>query len=500
MEPKIAIAQLYSNEAHRLKKLGKLKAAQQLYQQAIQIEPQDYSNYYCLGKLSFNLGELERAKEYLNKAKKLAPQEGKIYYQLGKIWQQEKQFDRAIAYYQQAVELSPNNDNFYFTLGELLFKSGRLTEAKQNLLKATAINHQLFWGYYYLGLIERQQGKYKAALDFFCQAIALEPENNQGYWGFQYTPVADSLLPELIDFYQQLISANPTVHLAWGNLGDLLSQQGQIDAAKCCYQTSCYHQVTQQHPHLIHLNWQSKKVKPPDFIIVGASKCGTSSLFQYLNYHPQILLPHKKEINYFTPEKLELGLEWYYSHFPAITDCPDLITGEASPAYFNNPYARDNISQLSGTKIIILLRNPVDRVISWYYHNIKCGQEKRELSAVVATEMATAKATPIEKIDYSIDYIADSIYLNKIRKWLAIIPAEKILIVQTEELSSYPAKIMEQVFNFLELPNYQTIEYFKHNQGHYESSKHSEVIKTMADFFAPYNQQLEELLNKKFNW
>lgn len=500
MDLKLAVAKLYSNEAEKLQNAGQLKAAIALYHYAVKIKPDDYLNYYSLGLVTIRLGQLEQAKGYLEKSIELAPEQGDSYYQLAKIFQQQGEFERAISAYQEAIKFTDNNDNFYFDLGELLFKRQRLTEAEANLQRAVSINNKLFWGYYYLGLIKRQQGKNQSALNFFCQTIKIEPENSQGYWGFQYTQVDDFLLPELIKFYQQIIAEYPSVSLAWGNLGDLLSQQGKIEAASCCYQTSCYHQITNENPHLIDLNWQPKKIKPPDFIVVGASKCGTSSLFQYLNYHPQILLPHKKEINYFTPEKLEMGLDWYYSHFPAIADYEDLITGEASPAYFNNPYARENISKLSGVKIIILLRNPVTRVISWYYHNIKCGRENRELSAVIESEIATARATSATKIDYSLDYIADSIYVGKVRKWLEIIPQENILIVQTEELARHPAITMEQVFDFLALPNYQSIEYIKHNKGYYESEKHSDLIKTMGNFFMPYNQQLEELLDRQFNW
>ena len=500
MEINLAIARLYSKQAQELTSKGKLIAAEKLYQQAIAIEPEDFDNYYLLGLLKSKLGKLELAEAYLKTAQTLAPKIGKISNQLGKICQEQQQTEQAIAHYHQAIALEADNDKFHFNLGEILFKNSDYVSAESSFRQAVEINDQLFWGYYYLGLIKRQQNDSAAALDFFCQCIQLEPYNQQGYYAFQYTPVADEVLSKLITFYQQITAKHPTAYLAWGNLGDLWTQRGQLKQARSCYQTGCYQQVTTNNPHLVELEWQPPKQQPPDFIIVGASKCATSSLFHYLDCHPQILLPHKKELNYFTPANIDLGQEWYYAHFPAIADYPQLITGEASPAYFNSPCARDQISQLSGVKIIILLRNPVDRVISWYYHNLKCGREHRQLSEVIATEIIRIEASAPAQIESSLDYIADSIYVNKIRKWLEIIPADKILILQTEALSRQPAKIMEQVFNFLELPNFEAIEYTQHNRGYYQLTEHSAAIAAMTEFFAPYNQQLAELLTRQFDW
>lgn len=501
MELNTAIAKLYSNQAQKLQQGGKLEAAAQIYRQAITIKPDDYSNYYHLALLMRQLDQLETSKQLLQQAIALEPSQAIIHYELGNIWLQQKQLESAINCYHQAVVIEPQSDRFYFALGEALFKNHQLPLAATNLQQAIALNPQNLWAYYYLGLIERQQNHHQQAIAYFQQVIILDPHNHQGYWALQYTAVPEAQLGSLSDFYQRIIAQHPEIYLAWGNLGDLLSQQGQIPEAICCYQTSCYYRVITAVPHLANLNWQVKKEQPPDFIIVGASKCGTSSLFQYLNEHPQILLPHKKELNFFTPQNIERGLEWYYAHFPAITDYEGLITGEASPAYFNNPAAREHISQLpKKLKIIILLRNPIERVISWYYHNIKCGQEHRSLIEVITTEIKQVKATSPEKIDYSCDYVADSIYLNKIKKWLHIIPEDQILIIPTEALASKPEITMKQIFDFLQLPDYTAIEYFRHNQGFYNTESHHQIINTLSDFFTPYNQQLETLLGRKFNW
>ena len=155
MELKLAVAQLYRDRAQQLESKGNLIAAQELYQQAIEINRDDYYNYYLLGRLNIRQNELERAKNNLRSAQKLDPNQGYIYYQLGKIWQQQQQYDRAIACYNRTIECDRHNDKFYFTLGELLFRRSRLSEAETNLQQAVKINCKSFWGYYFLGLIKR---------------------------------------------------------------------------------------------------------------------------------------------------------------------------------------------------------------------------------------------------------------------------------------------------------------------------------------------------------
>jgi hypothetical protein len=288
--------------------------------------------------------------------------------------------------------------------------------------------------------------------------------------------------------------------LLWGNLGDALTQKGQLNQAISCYQTCCYCNAIATNPSLANLNWKLKKEKGPDFIIIGAAKCGTSSLFKYLSEHPQILPPHKKELNFFTPENFNKGINWYLSQFPAIADEPDFLTGEASPAYFNSPIAIENIPKLfPETKIILLLRNPVDRAISLYYHNVKCGYETRDINEVLQAEIQQREKLSEENLQGQIGHIFDGIYTNKVEKWMNVIAPEKFLIVQTEDLSSNSAKTVNQVFRFLGLHQYQAADYFRYNAGNYYLVDKG-IKKQLAEIFAPYNQRLEEFLERKFNW
>jgi hypothetical protein len=115
----------------------------------------------------------------------------------------------------------------------------------------------------------------------------------------------------------------------------------------------------------------------PNFIIIGAQRCGTTSLYNYLTRHPSILPARVKEVHYFDYKSYR-GLLWYKANFPMLTHKlkryikqKTIITGEASPFYLYHPHAFKRIAQvLPNIKLIVILRNPVDRALSHYIHEV----------------------------------------------------------------------------------------------------------------------------------
>src|SRR5438552_2173012 len=97
----------------------------------------------------------------------------------------------------------------------------------------------------------------------------------------------------------------------------------------------------------------------PQFIIIGAQRCGTTSLYNYLIKHADVMPAATKEIHFFDLNYRK-GIDWYYSQFP--DHYHGRITGEASPYYLFHPHVAGRIkAALPGVKLIVLLRNPTDR-------------------------------------------------------------------------------------------------------------------------------------------
>ena len=127
----------------------------------------------------------------------------------------------------------------------------------------------------------------------------------------------------------------------------------------------------------------AKKRILPSFIIIGAQRCGTTSLYDYLSHHPQIIPSPVKELFYFD-DYYTRPIEWYKSFFPTKKEQEKLerdlvasvITGEASPSYFFHPYAAKRIKEtLPQIKLILVLRDPIERAYSHYTHIKRVNRE-----------------------------------------------------------------------------------------------------------------------------
>ena len=495
------------------------------YQEALKLNDNAPWGYLNWAKVLVELQQWESAKDATLKALKLKPDLWDAYHHLGKILQHKHQWQLAIAAYQNVIKLNPQFMHAYMRLAEVYqqleqydLAIGCYDYVIQNTTAKSPVQEQAIASYqttldihpsptaqqyFQLGQIYRATSRFPKAIVAYQQAIQLDPQFQQPYISIQYTPIGEKQLNELIDFYRQLIGEKPNIPLAWGNLGDALSQQNQIAEAIDCYRTSCYQRVINLYPQLSNLDWQKPKQNAPDFIIAGASKCGTSSLHSYLNYHPQILLSHKKELDFFW-KNFDKGVAWYLAHFPTVCDRDDLITGEATPNYLRFPVVAERIKQTCPhTKLIILLRNPADRAISWHYHKINTGLTTGSLKDAIAKEikhLATLDETQLMSGGYRpIDNIFSSLYYYQLKAWMKYLPREQFLILKSEDFYNNTPIIMEQVYDFLGVTPQQLPEYSKINVGSYQEVD-SEIRQTLTAYLKPYNRQLEEFLNLEFNW
>jgi hypothetical protein len=177
----------------------------------------------------------------------------------------------------------------------------------------------------------------------------------------------------------------------------------------------------------------------PNLIIIGAMKCGTTTLHHHLNLHPQILMSREKELDFFVSKrKWERGIEWYKSHFVGEAK----IYGESSPNYTNYPcwtgVPEKMYSIVPEAKLIYILRDPIERIISNYIHQYAARKESQPLNKALS--------------DYDNNvYISRSKYYTQLEQYLQYFPETNILVITLEDLSSQPHKTMENVLDFLGL-------------------------------------------------
>ncbi|MBE9040822.1 sulfotransferase domain-containing protein [Oscillatoriales cyanobacterium LEGE 11467] len=245
----------------------------------------------------------------------------------------------------------------------------------------------------------------------------------------------------------------------------------------------------------------------PDFLIIGAQKCGTTSLYCYLAQHPQIITVPHKEVHFFDLN-YDRGLDWYGAHFPP-SGLPGAIAGEASPYYLFHPQVPARVYQhFPQIKLIVLLRNPVDRALSQYHHEVKLGFEQLPLEEAIAREPERLQGE-VEKLStdptyYSYNhqhytYLSRGRYLEQLQRWRIYFPPEQFLILKTEDLHDRPDETLARVLAFLQLPIVDLPTYLSYNAGSYPRAIES-VKQDLTDYFREPNQQLWKYLQQDFDW
>ena len=190
---------------------------------------------------------------------------------------------------------------------------------------------------------------------------------------------------------------------------------------------------------VIHKSQQKESHALPNLIVIGAMKCATTSLHYYLGLHPEISMSQEKELNFFIREgNWHRGIEWYRSNFAGEAK----ICGESSPNYANYPFSRgvpERIySCIPEAKLIYVVRNPIDRIVSHYVHQYAADREDRTLSDA----LANLDGNP---------HVCRSKYAMQLEQYLDYFHQSNILIIAQEDLQNRREETLRKVFRFLEV-------------------------------------------------
>ena len=256
----------------------------------------------------------------------------------------------------------------------------------------------------------------------------------------------------------------------------------------------------------------------PDFMIIGAQKCGTTFLYRLLNRHPYIVLSSRKEVHYFdnVGNNLRYGMNWYRSHFPThfyryYQRCfgRNFITGEASPYYIFHPSVPERVFQkVPKVKLIALLRDPVARAYSHYHHNVRNGFEQLTFEQAIGREeerlereeerlKADTSYYSYNHVNYS--YLSRGIYLRQLINWRRYFSEEQMLLIRSEDFFSNPAQIYSKILAFLGLPEWDIDEYSGSNSNGYPDMD-PDTEKRLIVYFHPHNEKLYEFMGVDFGW
>ncbi|MEB3279609.1 MAG: sulfotransferase domain-containing protein [Lyngbya sp.] len=254
---------------------------------------------------------------------------------------------------------------------------------------------------------------------------------------------------------------------------------------------------------------------PPDFLIIGVQRAGTTSLYEYLTQHSQVVVTRNwKETYYFdVPENYSQGFKWYLGNFPSKFKKGNKLTFEASPSYIYHQNIPQRIKHdLGDIKMIALLRNPVDRAYSaWQmYHSysynphqhLRNRADERSFFEAIQQELNPE----LNQAKYPYNYLNRGKYVEQLENYYTYFNREKILLLSFDDFCQNLESVLNQVCNFLEidsfsLPQIEKFRQEKHAAAPYKTNpQDNEVMAKLQDYFLPFNERLYNLVNRDYGW
>lgn len=270
----------------------------------------------------------------------------------------------------------------------------------------------------------------------------------------------------------------------------------------------------------------------PDFLIIGAQKAGTSSLESFLGRHPQINRAKRKEVGFFSRDRVySRGPRWYARQFP-FRRSPGVRLFEATPAYLYYPFVAERILDFNPRiKLIIVLRNPVERAFSAWnmFRQIHADPAIRDRTIEQYLEDANPESRdPIQELLERTQFpdfhscVADEIhalrtgaplalepsfvrrglYCEQVERFHRLFPRENILILESDELKRHRVEALNRVLSFLGLAPIDWAQASLQDQHvrPYDSPMAEPTRQLLQEFFEEPNARLYSALKRTFDW
>ena len=236
----------------------------------------------------------------------------------------------------------------------------------------------------------------------------------------------------------------------------------------------------------------------PSFLILGAQKGGTTTLYDALCQHPHVARAVIKEVHFFN-DHWARGENWYRAHFPYSRPGDIRITGEATPEYLDHPEAPARVkSLLPDAKFIVLLRDPVRRTLSHHLHTYLRRREKLPLhEALRAEEQRLAAEGDWGQAHKFFSYVRRSFYAEQLARWFKHFPRDQFYICRSEDFFADPQKTYGEILVFLGLPPHTP------HIGKLNANGETAILAIPPDLPAKFekpNADLVSLLGPQFRW
>lgn len=250
-----------------------------------------------------------------------------------------------------------------------------------------------------------------------------------------------------------------------------------------------------------------RKGTPPTFVVAGTRRGGSTSLYRMTASHPGVAPCRVKKGSHYFDVNHHRGWRWFLGCFPALSD--GRITGEASPYYMFHPLAAMRMArEVPDLRILVALRNPIDRAWSHYNYSLNNGVETLTFEEAVSQEaerldgeaerLVSDPRYPAPHLRHH-SYLARGRYAEQLERLQTWISPERVHVLQTESLAAHPQREMDRVWRFLGLPSYTLTEEIRAKQQKYAPMPPA-MRAELTEYFRPFNQRLYSMPGVSFQW
>lgn len=245
----------------------------------------------------------------------------------------------------------------------------------------------------------------------------------------------------------------------------------------------------------------------PNFLVIGAARSGTTTLYNCLRHHPDIFVPPFKQPEphfFYKKKEFEKGLDYYYERYFK-EYAGEKMCGEVSASYLFSPESGDRIFDFNPKmKLVVTLRNPIDRAFSNYWHSVKNGIEKESFDFAVKNEPNRHDdLSPEWKEIAPFAYLGRSNYANQVKYYHDKFGKSQVHHVIFEDFLKNPSEEIKRLYRFLEVEDeidVSGIGSISNKSTPKEESIPQDLRDYLINYFRPSNLQLSEMIERDLSF
>ena len=238
-----------------------------------------------------------------------------------------------------------------------------------------------------------------------------------------------------------------------------------------------------------------RKLDRLDFILAGAQKSGTTALHYFLSRHPDITMGDQQEIHFFDNDAIfvsDVDYEQLHKHYPLLAE--STIAGDCTPSYMYHEPAAERIWKYNPKiKLLIILRNPVDRAFAhWNMQRFRGREPLDFFDAVREEQTRIAGAPPTEARRFA--YVDRGFYSRQLARFVKFFPCEQLKVVKFEDFTGKQIETLSSIFSFLDRKPPRSMRSKDRNIVPYERAMNWEERVFLYNLFAEDIAKVEQML------